>query len=239
MGRPSPLYVLDPNFDPNWSWTARYRLPKLQRRADVLRVIHNSVQTPTFKPREGDQDRHKGLNGVFIGPPGDNTAEIVQDVIFATDPSRRLGTRPPSASDLHALTIAREHGWQEVDENGGELLTEEAIQAYGRRTVVRVIIGLNKNRYKGGSAFTLHEVRRLLPWNTLFTLTEGGCLFSTQPGWKVPYEEPAALLQLKEGYAFELEAIGQLSELAWALNQQHRFVVETPDGALVYIINLP
>ncbi|HEX8762989.1 MAG TPA: hypothetical protein VF733_04515 [Candidatus Saccharimonadales bacterium] len=217
------------------SWAARFRLPRVLTRQDVLAEIDRGVQAMKYSPHIPlDRVAECGLSGVLIGPAGDDDAELVQDVIFATDPSRRLGERDAGECDNHAIRIAEVNGWTEVD-NPEELAADESEVAFAGS--VRVIMGRNKDQYGGTSAFTLAEARALLPTTTLFN-TSGGYLFSDRPGWDAPYGEPAIIaVTTAEHYDAQMEQ--ELFLLAKGLNDQHRFVLETPWGAEVFEINSP
>lgn len=231
----SSLYTSVQCSDINWSWTARYRLPELLPRDDVIAEIHRGVQAMRYSPTIPlEKIGEKGLSGVLIGPQGDEDATMVQDVIFATDPSKTYGVRNIWDGDLHALRIAQLNNWNEVEEDGTEL-TEEAYT--GAIDYVRVIMGRNKDQYGGGAAFTLEEAYDMLPADTGFTMSSG-YLFSDRPTWDTPYGEPAAIVQMPVS-EYDQDAKGELFGLAWGLKYQHRFVIEAPWGAEVYEISSP
>jgi hypothetical protein len=236
MGRPiSSLYKLVHKTS-DWSWTAHFKLPRIQPRSKVLAIIHEGVQTikvsRILPPGFVDP---RGLSGTFIGPPNDDDAAMVQSVIFATDPSKTHGHRHPSNYDFHAITIASQHGWTEVDENG-DPLDESNLTAYAKRDIVRVIMGRNKDKYGGKAAFTLQEVRDLMPGRSMFTL-KGGYLFSDQVGWDKPYGEPSAILKIDSAH-YDLEARDELLYLAYKLNAQHRIVIARPWCTEVWELNV-
>lgn len=219
--------------DGEWSWTARFRLPELSAHEDVLAEIHRGVTAMRYAldiPLAKVQEC--GLSGVLIGPEGDDDARAVKDVIFATDPSKKLGQREAGESDRHAMRIAELNNWTEVENPEETVADKENIGFAGS---VRVIMGRNKDLYAGESAFTLQEARNLLSPNTLFN-TSGGYLFSDRPTWEKPYGEPAIIVAT-DANTYDMEMEQELFGLALGLNRQHRFALEAPWGVEVFEIN--
>ncbi len=98
-------------------------------------------------------------------------------------------------------------------------------------------MGRNKDKYGGTAAFTFQEARDLLGPDTRFT-TYGGHLFSDRPGWQRPYGEPALVVQM-DAAAYDTTAQQELFSLAYGLNAQHRFNLETPHGPQAFELNTP
>lgn len=186
--------------------------------------IHHGVQARLGAiPLGGIEE--EGLAGVLLGPVSDPDAGTVEHVIFTTDPSKTWGEREASESDPHALTIAMLNNWIEVNQDGSDIPEDQDdIDLEG---VVRVIMGRNKDKYEGESAFTFEEARALLPPDTRFA-THGGYLFSDRPKWLKPYGEPAIVVTLDDPKTFGSDEVEQLFALARGLSNQHRFVLESP-----------
>lgn len=219
--RPSTLY--NPVASAEDFWTVRYRLPQALTRQAVLDELHAATQSIRFNPRiPVNEVAFKGLSGALLGV---NDAEMVDEVIFARDPSLRYGTRIDYDNDNYAARIAAVNGWKEV--NFG--VRDEDIAPRG---LVRSIMGRNRSLYDGSvGAFTFEEIQALLPADSRLRLTEG-YLWADRPGWKQPYGEPSAIVEATMTHPEDLVAItNEMAELAWKLNWQQRFVQE--------IANLP
>ena len=183
-------------------------------------MIHGDVQVQKDQPE-------KGLSGVLIGP--DDNAETVTEVIFARDPSRAFGLREDCESDMQVARLAMRNQWQESDQS------EDILEG-----VMRTIMGRNKDLYGGEAAFTLEEARNFLPSDTLLRLG-GGYLFSSRPGWKAPYGEPAVITEAPDSpnmLKLRAQGIKEMGHLAWQLSRQDRWVLEKIDGTIVFKSNV-
>lgn len=230
-----PYRLIHNSVEPTWS--VRYRLPEPLPRASVMAEIHRGVQAQKDTPGVPlEKIAQAGLSGVLLGARDDHEARVVKDVIFYTDPSRTYGEREAGESDPHALSIARTNGWVEVHQDGSEFI--EWQEDSDADDVVRTVLGRNKDRYGGNSAFTFEEARAMLSPATRFA-TQGGYHFSGRPTWDQPYGEPAIVLSLDDPGSYGTYDEGQLLGLARDLNQQERFVVETPWGTKVFKLGAP
>jgi hypothetical protein len=223
-------YTLERPADGAWSWAARFRLPEVTDRDTVLEEIDRSIQAMKYdRTIPLDEVALYGLSGVLIGPKDDHEAAQVQDVIFATDPSRKYGILPAADIDPRAMRTAKVNGWKEVDVDGNILAP--GIQDVVERSLVRVIMGRNLDKYAGKKVATLSQARALLPIGTAWE-TQGGYLFSGRVG-SLMYGE-AAIVAAMEANQYGQDDLRQLFDLAHGLNDQDRFVLETPEGAEVY-----
>jgi hypothetical protein len=217
--RPDPLYK--PEGGDTDFWTYRCRLPQPERRQVVLEQLVKGVHSigPLFPDlsKTSPIDGSRGLSGALIG---ENNAEWVEEVIFARDPSKRYGTRQAHENDEHAVRVALQLGWEEVN-YGPE---DDQMAPAG---LVRSIMGRNRNLYsEADGAFSLAETQDMLSANTPLRLTEG-YLWAARPGWTTPYGEPAAIVEAKATTFEGLQEITrQMGELAWKLNRQDRWVEE-------------
>lgn len=227
-----PYRLIHNSAEPTWS--ARFRLPEPLPRAAVMAEIHRGVQAQNDSPAVPlEKIAQAGLSGVLLGARDDHDAEIVKDVFI---PSRAYGEREAVESDPHALRIAMASRWIEVHQDGSEFI--EWQEDSDVDDVVRSVLGRNKDRYGGSSAFTFEEARAMLSPDTRFT-TRGGYHLSGRPTWDQPYGEPAIVLSLPDPGSYCTYDEGQLLGLARDLNQQERFVVETPWGTRVFRLDAP
>lgn len=227
--RPDPIYK--PEGGDTDFWTYRCRLPQPEPRAVVLEQLAKGIHhMPHLMPNLANTkpiDGSRGLSGALLGP---NDAAIVEEIIFARDPSRKFGTRQAAANDEHAASIALNYGWQELNyfADGSEEPSdaEEAvgIAPSGR---VRSIMGRNLSLYdETEGAFTMDQTHGLLLPDSPLRLKE--CyLWAMRPGWKKHYGEPGALVEATATTYEQLQNITEhMIRLAWSLNWQDRFVQE-------------
>jgi hypothetical protein len=198
-----------------------------------LAEIHRGIQAMKYSPMiPREEVEQHGLSGVLVGPEGDDDAEMVRDVIFANDPSKKHGLRHPGDSDQHAVRIAELNDWTEVHEDGSEIVAGE--EHVGLGGIVRIIFGRNKDQYVGKSVFTLAQARGMLRSDLPVSMI-GGYLFSGRP-FEDPYGELAAVVRM-DAAQYEPEDKYEFFRLGFALERQHRFNMEAPWGTEVFEIN--
>lgn len=225
----TPLYNLQSSYERGWSWTAHFRLPELQPRQTVLDTLHEATEGIRFSPKlPWAYVAEFGLSGILQGP--DEEAEMVSDVIFAQDPSQRYGMREAPEVDNYVVGIAERHKWSEIYEGDGN--------EWGP---MRTILGRGKGQYGGEEAFTVDETRALLDGESPLYVFGSGCIFSDRPGWEKPYTEPGVILEAEDrgpqDVVHKARVVQALSELAFQLDRQDRWVLEHETGTEVYKLN--
>lgn len=245
--------------------TELFALPELTPSSVVLQTIHNHVQdllrgadALTVYPEPSDVAKkalffgnlffHEegiaamGLSGVLLGAkdnPEDTDAQLVERVLFATDPSASYGVRTEGSQSAHIADIAHRYGWVDLINVYSDRDPHEVDEPLEHSA--RCIMGRG-DKYGGEQIFDLSDVKQgLLRAAKRFKLkqrsisVEGGRLFSTRPGWDKPYSEPAAVISValpedlsaQQETRWRMNVLSVLGSVAYnELGWQHRLVPE-------------